>query len=236
MHIFYTPNISGSTYTLSEEESKHCVRVLRLKNGDRIQLVDGKGGWYNAEISDDQPKRCSVNILEYTQEESKRKWKLHIAIAPTKNMDRLEWFTEKSTETGIDEISLLECNKSERSIVKAERLEKVCIAAIKQSMTAFLPKLNEMSAFSEFIKNSAASKGQKFIAHCHARTFLPHIKTIYNKQENALVLIGPEGDFSKEEVELALANGFVEISLGSSRLRTETAAIYACVALNVLNE
>lgn len=236
MHIFYTPSVSGNSYTLSEEESKHCVRVLRLKNGDKITLVDGKGGWYTAEISDDQPKRCSVAILEYKQETGKRKWNLHIAIAPTKNMERLEWFTEKAVETGIDEISLLDCRNSERSIVKAERLEKVSIAAIKQSMTAFLPKLNEMSTFSDFIKNSKDLKGYKFIAHCHARTFLPHLKTVYTTQENALVLIGPEGDFTKEEVQLALDNGFTEISLGESRLRTETAALYACMALNVINE
>lgn len=255
MHLFYTPDIQltslsegerlreGHTYTLSEEESKHCIRVLRLALGDKIQLIDGKGGWYGAEIIDDNPKRCSVKIFETKKELGKRNWQLHIAIAPTKNMDRLEWFVEKATEMGIDEITLIDCKNSERSIVKTERLNKVAISAIKQSLKAYLPKVNELTFFNKFIASAKEFKGEKFIAHClslhsgdEGRLRSSHIKKLYAPKQNVLVLIGPEGDFTTDEVKLALENGFKEISLGESRLRTETAALYACAALNILNE
>ena len=236
MHLFYTPGIDGSTYTLPEEESKHAVRVLRLGIGDRISLIDGKGGWYEAEISDDNPKRCSVKITEARKDVGKRSWELHIAIAPTKMMDRLEWFVEKATETGIDAISLIDCSNSERTAVKTERLSKVAISAIKQSLKAYLPQLDDMSSFKQFIAASKNFGGEKFIAHCNYRGQLPHLKTLYTRGKNVMVMIGPEGDFTMEEVKLALENDFKEISLGESRLRTETAALYACTALNVLNE
>jgi 16S rRNA (uracil1498-N3)-methyltransferase len=235
MHIFYTPDIGTATYTLSEEESKHCIRVLRLKTGDQIQLVDGKGGWHLSEIVDDHPKRCSVSIISKRQEEKKRSWQLHIAIAPTKNMDRLEWFVEKATETGIDRISLLDCDTSERTIVKTERLERVAVSAMKQSMSAWLPVISEMTSFKSFVKE-LDKDGPNFIAHCHSREQLPHLKTVYKKGTSATVMIGPEGDFSGPEIEMAKAVGCAEIGLGSSRLRTETAALYACTALNILNE
>jgi 16S rRNA (uracil1498-N3)-methyltransferase len=236
MHLFYTPDISTDTFTLNEEESKHAVRVLRLTVGNKIQLIDGNGGWYEAEITDDNPKRCSVSITETKKEFGKRSWLLHIAIAPTKNMDRLEWFLEKATEMGINELSLIDCDNSERTVVKTERLNKVAVAAIKQSLKAYLPKVREMVAFKKFIASAKDFKGEKFIAHCNYRGTLPHLKTQYKPGENALVLIGPEGDFNIEEVKLALENGFKEISLGNSRLRTETAALYACAAVNILNE
>lgn len=236
MHLFYTPDINSNTYTLKEEESKHCVRVLRLNEGDKIQLIDGIGGFYEAEITDNNPKRCSVKIIETKKEVGKRNWQLHIAIAPTKNMDRLEWFVEKATEMGIDEVSLIDCKNSERTIVKTERIQKVAISAIKQSLKAYLPKINEVVDFKKFIASAKDFKGEKFIAHCNYRGTLSHIKTQYTPKQNALVLIGPEGDFTIEEVKLALDNGFKEISLGESRLRTETAALYACAALNVVNE
>lgn len=236
MHLFYTPDITSPAYTLNEEESKHAVRVLRLKAGDRIQLIDGNGGWYEAKISNDDPRRCSVNIIDTKKEVGKRSWNLHIAIAPTKNMDRLEWFIEKATETGIEEISLIDCKNSERTIVKSERIQKVAIAAIKQSLKAYLPKINDVVGYKKFIASAKDFKGEKFIAHCQSSGKLPHIKTQYSPKQNALVLIGPEGDFTIEEVKLALENGFKEISLGTSRLRTETAALYACTALNVLSE
>lgn len=244
MHLFFTPDIllqtpSEKFYTLSEEESKHCIRVLRLTIGDKVILIDGKGGWYEAEITDDNIKRCSVKIIEVKKEIGKRNNYLHIAIAPTKNMDRLEWFIEKAVEIGIDEISLLNCRNSERSIVKTERLDKVAIAAIKQSLTAYLPKLNEMLDLKKFITSVENFAGQKFIAHCYPPLSLgerPHLKTIYNKGCDTLILIGPEGDFSMEEVKMAIDNGFQEINLGTSRLRTETAALYACATINILNE
>ena len=243
MHLFYTPDIlqtlSESFYTLNEEESKHCIRVLRLNIGAKVILIDGKGGWYEAEIADDNTKRCTVKIIENKKEFGKHNNHLHIAIAPTKNIDRIEWFIEKAVEIGIDEISLLNCRNSERSIVKTERLDKVAIAAIKQSLTAYLPKLNEMMDFKKFIASVENFAGQKFIAHCSPPLSLgerPHLKTIYNKGCDALILIGPEGDFSTEEVRMAIDNGFKEINLGTSRLRTETAALYACTTINILNE
>ncbi|OFY85549.1 MAG: 16S rRNA (uracil(1498)-N(3))-methyltransferase [Bacteroidetes bacterium RIFCSPLOWO2_12_FULL_35_15] len=236
MHLFYTPDITTNTYLLNEEESRHAIRVLRLHIGDKIQLIDGKGGLYVAEIIDDNQKHCSVRITDTKTEFLKRDWYLQIAIAPTKNMDRLEWFIEKATEIGINEISLINCNKSERTIVKAERLNKVAISAIKQSMKAYLPKINDVVDLKKFIISTKDFDGQKFIAHCHDREILPHIKTFYKSKENVIILIGPEGDFSIDEIKLALENGYKEISLGESRLRTETAALYACTAANILNE
>lgn len=235
MHLFYTPDIASDNYTLNEEESKHCIRVLRLSIGDKIELIDGIGGWYEAEITDDNAKRCSVKIIQTKKNVGKRNWQLHIAIAPTKSMDRLEWFLEKATEIGIDEVSLIDCNNSERVVVKIERLNKVAVSAIKQSLKAYLPKVNEVVDFKKFIASTNNFTGQKFIAHC-SEGLRPHLKDLYQKGSNTLILIGPEGDFSTEEVNLALDNGFKEISLGASRLRTETAALYACTTVNVLNE
>ena len=241
MHLFYTPDIfSASVYSLNEEESKHCVRVLRLTIGDKIRLIDGIGGFYEAEIIYNNPKKCVVSIIKSEKEVGKRNHYFHIAIAPTKNMDRLEWFVEKATEIGIDEISLINCKTSERTIVKTERLNKVSVSAIKQSMKAYLPKINEVINYKEFITSTTDFKGQKFIAHCNPSlaglSEIPHLKNSYNASENALVLIGPEGDFNLEEVKMALENGFKEISLGESRLRTETAALYACTVLNIQNQ
>ncbi|MFL5763198.1 MAG: 16S rRNA (uracil(1498)-N(3))-methyltransferase [Bacteroidia bacterium] len=236
MHLFYTPEISGSSYTLPEEESKHAIRVLRLGVGDKVVLIDGKGGWFDAEITDENLKRCTVRILDSKRDYGKKNWSLHVAVAPTKMMERLEWFVEKATETGIDAISLIGCKNSERDVVKTERVVKVAVSAMKQSLKTSLPAISEMTAFEKFIEYSCSFSGEKFIAHCNYRGSLPHIKTAYTPGNNAMVLIGPEGDFTLEEVKLALDNGFKEISLGESRLRTETAALYACICLNVLNE
>ncbi|MES2593316.1 MAG: 16S rRNA (uracil(1498)-N(3))-methyltransferase [Bacteroidota bacterium] len=243
MHLFYTPDILSIPfsnepflYTLNEDESKHGIRVLRLTTGSKIVLIDGQGGWYHAEIVDDNPKRCSVNITKTIKECGKRSFHLHIAIAPTKNMDRLEWFTEKATEMGIDEISTINCKNSERPVVKTERLNKVAISAIKQSLKAYLPKVNEMLDFKKFMASTANFQGQKFIAHCYDGEVKPHLKELYQKGSNTIVLIGPEGDFTADEVKLALDNGYKEIGLGNSRLRTETAALYACTTVNILNE
>lgn len=239
MHLFYTPDITLPEYVLNEEESKHCVRVLRLSIGDTIILVDGKGGWYEAQITLDHPKKCEVKISREQKEVGKTSGHLHIAIAPTKNMDRLEWFAEKATEIGINELSLLNCQNSERDVVKLERLEKVLVSAMKQSLKAYLPKLNPVTDFKKFIVTATDFKGQKMIAHCypsfHPEKEKPHLKKVYEEKQNALILIGPEGDFSADEVKLALKNGFEEISLGSSRLRTETAALAACLTVHILN-
>ena len=234
MNLFYTPDITVPVYTLSEEESKHAVRVLRLKEGDHIHLIDGLGGFYKAEITDANVKRCKVKIIETQKEYSKRSFYLHIAIAPTKSIDRIEWFLEKATEIGIDEITPIECEHSERTIVKPQRLNKVLVSAIKQSVKAYLPKLNEMEDFIKFVK--LPFDGEKFIAHCNTTPKnKDHLKNVYTPAKNALILIGPEGDFSPKEVEQALQNGFREISLGNSRLRTETAALVACNVINILN-
>jgi 16S rRNA (uracil1498-N3)-methyltransferase len=236
MHLFYTPDISGETYTLTEEESKHAVKVLRLKTGDIIHLIDGVGGFYKAEIIDDHQKRCTVKITDTKKEFEKRDHYLHIAIAPTKNNDRTEWFLEKATEIGIDELSLIDCANSERSVVKTERLQKVAISAIKQSLKAYLPKINEISPFKKFLMSLKDFQGQKFIAHCQSPLSQSmHLKTLYSPKQDVMILIGPEGDFNTDEVKLALENGFKEIGLGTSRLRTETAALYACTTINIIN-
>lgn len=237
MNLFYTPDINPNlgAYTLSEDESKHCIRVLRMKEGDVIRLIDGQGSFYDAAITDANPKHCVVTIQRVSPDEGKRNYYVHIAVAPTKNTDRLEWFLEKSTEIGIDEISPVECEHSERAVVKADRLNRVITAAMKQSIKAYHPRLNELKKFKELIASSAGFTGQKFIAHCRDGEKQP-LKTAYRKGSDALVLIGPEGDFSADEVKIANENGFIAVSLGTSRLRTETAAVVACHTINLLNE
>lgn len=232
MHVFYTPDIKAKA-ELPEEEAQHCIRVLRLTVGDRIVLTDGKGYFYEAEISAVAGKRCLVNIIEETEQPPLWECHLHIAMAPTKNMDRNEWFAEKATEIGFDELTFLNCRFSERKVIKTERVEKILVSAIKQSLKARLPILNGMLDFDKFITKEF--KGQKFIAHCYEGE-KPLLKDVLHKGEDALVLIGPEGDFSPEEVDKALADGFVPISLGKSRLRTETAALVACHTLNLMNQ
>lgn len=232
MHVFYTPDIQTRA-ELPEEEAQHCVRVLRLSTGAPVTLTDGKGNFYRAEINAAGNKRCTVNILETIPQEPLWTGHLHIAMAPTKNMDRTEWFAEKATEIGFDELTFLNCRFSERKVIKTERISKILISAIKQSLKARLPKLNEMTDFNKFI--TQPFEGQKFIAHCYEGD-KPWLKEVIRKGEDALVLIGPEGDFSEEEVRKALENGFTPISLGKSRLRTETAALVACHLLNLQNQ
>lgn len=233
MHIFYTPDISGKTYTLDETESKHCIRVLRLTKGDEITLVDGRGGWFKAEIADPNPKRCAVNIIKSEQNFGLRNFQVHVAIAPTKNIERTEWFLEKATEIGIDRVIPLLCRFSERKEIKAERLLKVMVSAMKQSLKAYLPELDELTRFNELI--GQPFDGQKFIAHCDEQ-HRDLLKELVVPNQNYLVLIGPEGDFSSEEIELAIKAGFQPVSLGNSRLRTETAGVVACHTFNLLNE
>jgi 16S rRNA (uracil1498-N3)-methyltransferase len=233
MHIFYTPELSGKTYILDETESKHCVRVLRLEKGDEITLVDGRGGFFTAEITDPNPKRCAVNVTKSELNFGLRNFQVHVAIAPTKNMDRIEWFLEKTTEIGINRVTPLLCRFSERKEIKHDRLEKVMVSAMKQSLKAYLPKLDELTKFADLIRQPF--DGQKFIAHCEEQ----HRELLRNAVipgGKYLILIGPEGDFSPEEIEMAIAAGFVPVSLGNSRLRTETAGVVACHTFNLLNE
>lgn len=232
MQIFYTPDIALRA-ELPEEEAGHCIRVLRLTEGDEILLTDGKGMFYKAAISRAHPKHCEVDILESWQQPALWNFHLHIAVAPTKNMDRMEWFAEKATEIGIDAITCLNCRFSERKEVKPARLEKILVSAMKQSQKATLPVLTGMTDFRTFV--TQPFDGRKFIAHCEEGD-KKLLKQLYQPGENALVLIGPEGDFSPEEIELALKNGFLPISLGESRLRTETAALVACHTIHVLNQ
>ncbi|MBN2775112.1 MAG: 16S rRNA (uracil(1498)-N(3))-methyltransferase [Prolixibacteraceae bacterium] len=233
MNIFYIPKIKGNSIVLDEAESKHCVRVLRLSKGDEITLVDGRGGLYVAQIINPDSRHCEIEITSCQVEVGKRNYHIHIAIAPTKNIERFEWFIEKATEIGIDEITPVLCFHSERKILKTERLEKILVSAMKQSLKAYLPKLNQMSDYNSFINNSVP--GQKFIAHCYTgEKGILQNEVISNK--DVTVLIGPEGDFSEEEVKNAMEKGFREISLGKSRLRTETAGIVACHTVNLVNE
>ena len=233
MQLFYVPNISGSEIILDETESKHAIRVLRLQKGNRVQVVDGKGGFYETEIIDSNPKRCRLSIVNSTLEFGKKDFHLHIAIAPTKNIDRFEWFLEKATEIGIDEITPLLTSHSERKTVNPERLEKILVSAMKQSLKAYLPQLHELTTFKELIINNKTEN--KFIAYCDEIQKI-HLKDLVAKGNNTLILIGPEGDFSPEEVKLAIENGFKVVSLGESRLRTETAGIVACHIVNLANE
>ncbi|MDR1984729.1 MAG: 16S rRNA (uracil(1498)-N(3))-methyltransferase [Prevotellaceae bacterium] len=233
MHIFYSPDINGNPYRLTENEAKHCCCVLRLNIDDLIYLIDGRGNFYTAKIVDLSTKKCMVDIVDIKNNYEQRNYKLHIAIAPTKNIDRFEWFLEKSTEIGIDEITPIVCEHSERQILKTERAEKVIIAAAKQSIKAFLPKINELTSFKKIAEQNF--DGKKLIAHCHdgEKTLL---QKIIKPRENVLIFIGPEGDFSKNEIQFALQNNFTEISLGNSRLRTETAAVHACSTVCLINE
>jgi len=234
MQLFYTPDIApgNPNYFLSEEESKHCIRVLRLQKGTQVQLIDGRGGLYAAEIIDPHPKRTILQINSIQSAYNKRNHYLHIAVAPTKNIERIEWLLEKATEIGIDEISLIICQRSERKEVKADRLNKIITAAIKQSLKAYHPVLNEQVTYNQLI--AKAFDGQKYIAHCEEGD-----KTTLSSDlitgGSYLILIGPEGDFTPTEISGAMKSGFKAISLGESRLRTETAALEACFEVNFLN-
>ena len=232
MHVFYTPDINSNKYTLNEEESKHCSKVLRLGVGDVVHLIDGKGGLYKAEIFEAHKKHVQLVVIEEQKEFGKRNHHLHIAIAPTKNIDRLEWFLEKATEIGIDEITPIICDRSERKIIKEERLEKVITSAVKQSLTAYHPKLNPAISFADFVKNN--NESAKFIAHCMDGE-KSYINQITHPNQSYLILIGPEGDFSPAELSSALLNGFKPVTLGNTRLRTETAALAACFEVNYMN-
>ena len=234
MQLFYTPDIdaASSTYFLNEEESKHSIRVLRLEAGEQVQLIDGKGNLYTAAITDAHPKRTQLQIISVQKEFNKRNHYLHIAVAPTKNIERLEWFLEKATEIGIDEISLIISQRSERKEAKVDRLNKIITAAIKQSIKAYHPVLNEPVALTKLL--AKPFDGQKFIAHCEPGDKVG-LKDQLKTQGSYLILIGPEGDFTPKEIADAINFDFKAITLGESRLRTETAALEACFEVNFLN-
>ena len=225
MNIFYSQTILENTGILDETESHHCINVLRLHEGDEVYLVDGTGGFFEGVISFADPKACAIDIIKKQYEYGKRNYNIHIAIAPTKNIDRFEWFLEKATEIGVDEITPLVCQRSERKILREDRLEKVIMSAMKQSVKAYRPVLNTLTQFEKFIDFN--HDGNNLIAHCMDGVRVELIKMPVESRKFVL-LIGPEGDFSGKELQLAESKGFVPVSLGISRLRTETAGIAAC--------
>ncbi|MDD2560326.1 MAG: 16S rRNA (uracil(1498)-N(3))-methyltransferase [Bacteroidales bacterium] len=231
MPVFYTPDIAVQA-CLPPEEAAHCIKVLRLKTGDEIRLADGKGHFYRARISRAEVKNCEVEILEVLPQVSDSIG-LHLAVAPTKNADRMEWMAEKLTEIGIDSLSFVRSSHSERKQLKTDRISKIAVAAMKQSERSVLPEIREMVDFEQWIQRDF--EGQKFIAHCWPEDEKPFIKEVYCPGKPVLLLIGPEGDFSREEVALAKSLGFKSISLGNIRLRTETAAFFAATVVRLAN-
>jgi 16S rRNA (uracil1498-N3)-methyltransferase len=241
MYLFYTPDIDTSNF-LSEEESGHCVRVLRYDRGDEILLTDGRGSTYHARITNPHPRHCEFEVISQEIQEKTHNIYLHVAIAPTKNIERLEWMVEKCTEIGVDEITPLLCRFSERKNLRNDRLEKIILSAAKQSLTPYLPKLNPLTDFATLMQmygKEAKGEGQKdmdkFIAHCY-KDEKRELRDALRKGRDVLILIGPEGDFSEQEVEHAIKEGFLPVGLGRSRLRTETAGVVACHTAVLLNE
>lgn len=234
MRLFYTPDITLPFHTLTEDESRHAVQVLRLKEGDTLGLTDGKGNMYSGVIDGADKKRCVVRITGVEKEFEKRDYRLVMGVAPTKNPDRYEWFLEKATEVGCDEFIPLLTGRSERKNIKEERLQKVVTSAVKQSLKAYHPVLKSLESFKEVV--TGQFPGKKLIAHCDTGFARSLLKDAVGRSEDVLVLIGPEGDFSPEEIKLALENGFKSVSLGGSRLRTETAALTAVITVALANQ
>jgi 16S rRNA (uracil1498-N3)-methyltransferase len=227
MQFFYYPNLQEQdSFSFSEEESKHCIKVLRKKNGDQLQLIDGKGFEAKAIITQDHPKKCSGLIQQRMQHKPSRNYHMHLAIAPTKNTDRIEWMLEKAIEIGLDEISFLQCENSERIKLNLERFHKIGISAIKQSKQYYLPTIHAPVSFKDFVEKNKSVQ-TKFIAWCPANDTQNLFKQLEsNPASNNLLLVGPEGDFTNEEVAFAQANGFAACSLGKNILRSETAGLF----------
>lgn len=234
MQLFYNPSISqdAETFFFDKEESKHIIKVLRKKEGDNLFVTNGLGFLFKTEITLASDSKCFVKIVSSEKSEP-LKYQLHLAVAPTKMNDRFEWFLEKATEIGISEITPIICEHSERKIIKTDRFDKIIQSAMKQSLQYYLPKLNEPIAFKDFIKQP--NNGLNLIAHCE-ETDKKSLKEIAQPNENITILIGPEGDFSEKEIKLALENNYVPVTLGNTRLRTETAAVVACHSIAFINE
>ena len=234
MQLFYAPDIVPPLHTLGEEESKHCVRVLRMGAGDTLHLTDGRGTPFRAQVAAPSPRHCTVQIVETTPDYGRLPYELTMAVAPTKNIDRFEWFLEKAVEVGVTRIVPLLCDHSERRSINDERARRIVVAAMKQSLKAFLPQIDPMTPFAEFVAATVAPV--RLIAHCAAtgqpKAYLPRA---IEKGAPAVILIGPEGDFSPEEINFALENRFTAVTLGDQRLRTETAAVAAVVMTSVAN-
>ena len=234
MQLFYNPDINESTESCSfdKEESRHIIKVLRKKDSDILHVTNGSGLLFETEITLASDNKCIVQVLSIKKTDEP-KFRLHLAVAPTKMNDRFEWFLEKATEIGIQEITPIICDRSERKVVNLERFEKIILSAMKQSNETFLPKLNEAISFKEFIKQK--NEGLQLIAHCE-ETDKKSLKEILKPNESVTMLIGPEGDFSEKEIALALENNYQPVTLGNTRLRTETAAIVACHSVVFFNE
>lgn len=229
MNLFYQPLIPEGTSYLDAEESRHCIKVLRRKKGDTLRITDGKGFFYDAIITTDDPKQCHFEVTAKVAEPT-RGYQIHIAISPTKNSDRIEWFVEKAVEIGIDFITLMECKNSERTRIKLERLEKIAVSAMKQSLKASIPKLQGLLSFQNVVVS--ANEENKFIAFVD-QSNTQNLKKSIQTKSTYIVLIGPEGDFSNDELKLAMQHDFLKVSLGDSRLRTETAGLAACHIINL---
>jgi len=232
MNLFYAPDITPPVFQLNAEESKHIIKVLRMKQGDTVHFTDGKGHLFHCRITEDNPRACIVEIIKTEEGNDRRNFYLHMAVAPTKNINRFEWFLEKATEIGVDQITPFISEHSERKVIKPERLNRVITAAVKQSLKTWHPVLDDAMNFSEVIKTDF--NGDKYIAYIDPEVTL-ELSKAYTPGSNAIVLIGPEGDFSPEEIELAKKEGFIPVKLGPSRLRTETAGVTACHTINLLN-
>lgn len=234
MTLFYIQGANKDLQFLPNEESKHAVKVLRLQTGDLLSITNGAGDIFTAKVVIPNQKKCEVQIFEHEHFEPKKQ-RIHMVVAPTKLNDRYEWMLEKMTEMGVDEITPIICHHSERKVLKLERMERIIVSAVKQSWKAYKPVINEPVKFSKFIETN--SFDQQFIAHCNGGCGSDvHLKSKATPNSNIAVLIGPEGDFSEREVALAEENKWMKIGLGSSRLRTETAALAACFTLNLINE
>jgi len=233
MQLFYNPNLdySISQFTFPAEESKHIVKVLRKKEGDRLHITNGKGYLFEAEILTANLKRCKAQVVSNKKIHQKMHW-FHMVVSPTKANDRFEWFLEKATEIGVNEITPIFCERSERKTVKKDRLERVIQSAMKQSNRVYLPKLNDAISYDEFLEKE--NKGLLFIAHCEKDEKMD-LKRRVAPDKDITILIGPEGDFSHDEIRSAYEKGFIPVSLGEYRLRTETAAIVACSTVNLIN-
>jgi 16S rRNA (uracil1498-N3)-methyltransferase len=234
MQIFYAPDINGKTYTLDENESRHLIRVLRMTKGANIRLIDGKGTLYYGIISDPDQKKCTIDITGEIRDFEKKDYRLHIAISPLKNPERFEWFIEKSVEIGVDEITPVICRNTEKPGIKSVRINNLIISAMKQSLKATKTVLNEPCLFNDFI--GLNSCGIKMIAHCDDSVARKRVSDIYIKKNDAIILIGPEGDFTSEEIVSAQDKEFTPVHLGRSRLRTETAGIAACHSIYFMNQ
>lgn len=234
MQLFYNANISSndSEIRFSKEESRHIIKVLRKSVGDTLNITNGKGWLFSAELTLAAIKNC-IAVIKTANLQPKKTYQLHLAVAPTKMNDRYEWFLEKATEIGVDTITPIFCDNSERRVIKVERFNKILQAAMKQSLNCYIPILEQAQSFKSFLNQDF--KGQKFIAHCE-NSDRKSLKNELKDNEDVIILIGPEGDFSPSEIKQALANNFVPITLGTSRLRTETAAIVACHSVAYANE